>query len=700
MFNSFEGRKKSINISKREKKIIELLLEQKNGVTLDFLTETLHVSNRTIYREVLSLESTLAKYQIKLVREPDKGYRLIGNSVAFQELQESLYHSSKELTVQQRQSLLVIQLLLSEEEVKMEALAIDLQVSIGTIQSDLLSIEDIFKDYEIKIERKKAKGISAVAKESNRRLIVSGLISSEINEYDFTKLLNNLSKKSEDNSWMKKDNQFLNILDKQVLSNVNQVLKEFNQDFFKRVTDTQFQKLIILLTFSIMRIKQGKELEVVNAMLETVENSISLNSSKDIFTLIKKLDPFEMKLEEIYFLAIQLEGLNVHIRKEFFSKDYDANLSFKVNELITRVSKQMDWDFNQDETLYKDLLTHISAAVKRSVAPMPSNLSLLLQKVHSQYNQLSLVVEKNLKHVFLGIDFLPEEIIYVVIHFASTYEKLIARKDISVLVVCSSGIGMAKILQNRLKKNISEISSITTARISQLEDLKLENYDLVLSTIFLKGFETEYKVVTPLLMDDEIKSIRQSIKQLKKQPTPIEDLASISLEDHEFKNFYKKIMTVNQLLERFNLREWKEHETIDALLSSICFDLEKSGILSNPEKVKKKLLERMNTAPIGLPETNMALFHCIDQEVMVPYFAIYDVPNSFIMDSIDKETIEMKRVLMMIGPNPLSEIDQEVLGLISSTIVESNLNLEIFNTGSKKMITNYLNILFLEKYKK
>ncbi|MCA9766398.1 MAG: transcription antiterminator [Carnobacterium sp.] len=689
-----------MNISKREKKIIELLLEQKNGVTLDFLTETLHVSNRTIYREVLSLESTLAKYQIKLVREPDKGYRLIGNSVAFQELQESLYHSSKELTVQQRQSLLVIQLLLSEEEVKMEALAIDLQVSIGTIQSDLLSIEDIFKDYEIKIERKKAKGISAVAKESNRRLIVSGLISSEINEYDFTKLLNNLSKKSEDNSWMKKDNQFLNILDKQVLSNVNQVLKEFNQDFFKRVTDTQFQKLIILLTFSIMRIKQGKELEVVNAMLETVENSISLNSSKDIFTLIKKLDPFEMKLEEIYFLAIQLEGLNVHIRKEFFSKDYDANLSFKVNELITRVSKQMDWDFNQDETLYKDLLTHISAAVKRSVAPMPSNLSLLLQKVHSQYNQLSLVVEKNLKHVFLGIDFLPEEIIYVVIHFASTYEKLIARKDISVLVVCSSGIGMAKILQNRLKKNISEISSITTARISQLEDLKLENYDLVLSTIFLKGFETEYKVVTPLLMDDEIKSIRQSIKQLKKQPTPIEDLASISLEDHEFKNFYKKIMTVNQLLERFNLREWKEHETIDALLSSICFDLEKSGILSNPEKVKKKLLERMNTAPIGLPETNMALFHCIDQEVMVPYFAIYDVPNSFIMDSIDKETIEMKRVLMMIGPNPLSEIDQEVLGLISSTIVESNLNLEIFNTGSKKMITNYLNILFLEKYKK
>ncbi|WP_313469070.1 HTH domain-containing protein, partial [Carnobacterium sp.] len=143
------------NISKREKKILELLLEQKNGVTLDLLTELLHVSNRTIYRELSSLESTLAKYQIKLVREPDKGYHLIGSSVSLHELQENLNHSSKELSAQQRQSILVIQLLLSEEEIKMEALAVDLEVSVGTIQSDLQSIEEIFKEYKIEIQRKK-----------------------------------------------------------------------------------------------------------------------------------------------------------------------------------------------------------------------------------------------------------------------------------------------------------------------------------------------------------------------------------------------------------------------------------------------------------------------------------------------------------------------------------------------------------------
>jgi len=53
-----------------------------------------------------------------------------------------------------------------------------------------------------------------------------------------------------------------------------------------------------------------------------------------------------------------------HIRKEFFSEDYDANLSFKVNELISKCFLTNGMDFNQDETLYMDLLTHISAAVK------------------------------------------------------------------------------------------------------------------------------------------------------------------------------------------------------------------------------------------------------------------------------------------------------------------------------------------------
>ena len=195
-------------ISKREKEIIEVLLEQKNGVTVNYLSDELKVSNRTIYRELSSLESTLAKYQIKLIRESDIGYRLVGKPALFKELQQQLSDSPEELTAQQRQSMLVIKLLMQEKEVKMESLAMDLQVSISTIQADLISIEEVFKAYKIDIERKKAKGIQAVASESSRRLIISGLIHSEINEYDFFQLMENETK-GDAKEWEVSQNPFL-----------------------------------------------------------------------------------------------------------------------------------------------------------------------------------------------------------------------------------------------------------------------------------------------------------------------------------------------------------------------------------------------------------------------------------------------------------------------------------------------------------
>lgn len=60
----------------------------------------------------------------------------------------------------------------------------------------------------------------------------------------------------------------------------------------------------------------------------------------------------------------------------------------------------------------------------------------------------------------------------------------------------------------------------------------------------------------------------------------------------------------------------------------------------------------------------------------------------------------MQRILMMLGPDPLSESSQEILGSISSAIVESDLTMEIFNSGSKQLLNNYLSSIFLEKLKK
>ena len=696
---------KKLYISKREKEIIEVLLEQKNGVTVNYLSDELKVSNRTIYRELSSLESTLAKYQIKLIRESDIGYRLIGKPALFKELQQQLSDSPEELTAQQRQSMLVIKLLMQEKEVKMESLAIDLQVSISTIQADLISIEEVFKAYKIDIERKKAKGIQAVASESSRRLIISGLIHSEINEYDFFQLMENETK-SDTKEWEVSQNPFLKQLSKEDLYHVYAVVKQFGQHYFDEVTDSQLQRLVILLCVSIMRLREGHQIHSFEAssLLADSDQTKSIETATAIYDFMQKLYGIGITKEEIQFLGLQIQGLNVPLRNDFLSEEYDTDLGYKVRELIRLVSNELDWNFNQDETLFHDLLAHISAAIKRAIAPMPESNNPLLEKILMQYSELSSSVKEKLTHIFPMIHFLPNEIVYIVIHFASAFERQPKAQELKALVICSSGVGTAKILESRIRKYIPEITNIEISRISKLYRIDFDEYDLILSTIFLQGFETEYKVVTPLLMDNEIKSIqlyiRQIIAEKKKSKEKNEKIILTNQKDElEFKEYYQKMSIANEILENFDVQQTVGTQGLRPVISAICKSLE-GPILIDSDRIVHKLMDRMELAPIGLPNTNMALFHCIDPTIKQAFFSIYELPKVLEVLGIDRNPIQMQRILMMLGPDPLSESSQEILGSISSAIVESDLTMEIFNSGSRQLLNNYLSSIFLEKLKK
>lgn len=689
--------------SKREKKIIEILLDQKSGIALEYLSDELNVSKRTIYREMSSLESTLAHHQIKLVRDPE-GYRITGSDVLINELRDTVQETKEDLTAQQRQSALIIQLLLDEEEVKMEALAAGLNVSIGTIHSDLQSIEKIFEDYNVRIQRKKAKGIRAVAEEKSFRLILSGLINNEVNEYDFFQLMGNLATKNEDAAWDQIQNPFLRVLNPIDLGIAYTVVNQFGDAFFEEVTDTQFQRLVILLSLSIIRLRQKKLITGMDKETENLKNTNSFEIAQRIYQHIQKKVDLEIPDDEMTFLAMQIQGLSVPIRKEIFFDDYASNLGYKTRELIRVVSNRMGWNFNQDETLFIDLLAHVSAAIKRTIAPIPEGTNPLLEKIQIQYPELSEAVEKSLEEVFPEVAFLSNETLYIVIHFASAYERVPKVQKLSVLVICSSGVGTAKILESRLRKNIAEISHIKISRISKLNQLNVKDYDLILSTLFLPGFESEYKVVTPLLMDDEIRSIQLYIRHILnekgKQQIAKNHHKTVNTDDElNFKEFYQQLTTINQLLDCFNIVPISDYSTIDDLILTICKRLE-GTVLSNSDKIKNKLFDRMEAAPIGLPGTSMGFFHTIDEDIHQLFFSIYEIPKPLTIKSIDKKEIQMRRVILMLGPDPISEGDQEILGSISAAMVESDLNMEIFNSGSKKLINDCLSNLFLDKLKR
>lgn len=688
-------------ISNREKIILDLLMNQKNGVTIDYLSDKLDVSTRTVYRELSSLESTLAQYQIKL-RKETAGYYITGNQLAINELEEEMHGSPEVLTTKKRQSLLIIKLLLADNETKMEALANDLGVSTGTIQLDLQSIEELFLDYNIEIHRKKARGIMASSSESSLRLIISGLIANELNEYNFFRLFDE-SLVLNRNKYKTSNNPFLELIDPKALELSFQVVKQYNKYQFEEVTDTQFQSLVLFLALTIMRIKEKQLITLDELRFPTEESGRkrSMALAKELLQSLQNKYIYETVAEqEIEFLAIQIEGLNVPLRNEF-SEEYDLQMSYKVRELIRLVSRDTMIDFQHDENLFHDLLAHLSAAIHRNKAPMPESSNPLLDKIYQEYRELTHTVQDNIKNIFPENRFHSNEILYVVIHFASAYERSPKSQSLKVLVICSSGIGTAKILENRLKRNIPEITHIDISKISKLYQIEYDQYDMILSTIFLKGFEEEYKVVTPLLMEDEMRSIKRYSKQVverKRQKRSAAEKFSIQQDSEatDFKDFYFKVTNINRILDNFDVKEINAQASLNDVLLKTCRSLT-DKVITDPVVVAEKLEKRMRLSPIGLPKTGMALFHCIDKSIRFPYFGIFDLSEEYEILDMENNTLKLKRILLLLAPDPVADATQEVMGAISASIVESDFNLKMYDTGSKGLIQHYLSALFLEK---
>lgn len=356
------------------------------------------------------------------------------------------------------------------------------------------------------------------------------------------------------------------------------------------------------MALSIDRMKQDRFVEVEQENKAKPESmQIASQIMIKVATTLKKAIP----PQEVRFFAFQLEGVNYKKPQNIFIDSFDVELSYKIKELIRLVSEATEFDFRKDEQLFTDLSAHISAALKRNLTVLQSANNPLLQKIREKYQTLTAAIVNNLAVVFPDHHFTADELGYVVIHFATSLERHPGGRALSALVLCSSGIGTARILESRIHKYLTEIEQVQVAKISEMNQLDYKSYDLILATVFLPGFQLPYKVISPLLLEDEITEIKEYIKTL------------------------------------------------------------------HPDKTIETTVE--------------------------PLFTIYDLDQKFLIQGMDKKSIELTRVLLLLAPDPMPESQQSLLGKISSSVIESDLNTEIYKFGNKEIIYQLLSSLFVKE---
>lgn len=678
-------------LSQREAIILDQLLYSHTEIPISSFQSLLQVSRRTVYREITNLEASLKALNIEIVNERNKGYKLIGHAETLNMLREENTARNQHIfSKDERQDGIITTLLVNEEPVTAEVLSQQFTVSLNTIYQDIDAIEERLGAN--RVNRLPAQGFTLDVDEINNRNIVATTIYNNLSPADSATYLSDLS---EIGAAIDKP-FFLTFISDTSLKAVVESFRQSDLNSGKKMNDNQIRPVLIQLAYALDRIQAGFSIGDIVSIETNVPSDI-INLAYQITGHIANQLKINIPINERNLLVNQLEGINFKNKESIFNVNFDTQLSYKVQKFIRLVSEKTSNDFRQDKRLYKGLISHIRAALKRiENDPITSFKDTSLAPVVDQYKDLYVKVEESFKAVF-STDISHEEAAYILMHFAASYE---AGPSLNyqprLLVIVSNYGGAGKIIKERLEKQFQAIFQVDITQLSKIDQLDVGSYSMILSTTPLKNFPVEYQLISPVLADKDIDLLKDFIETYKLgHKNPLTNHFGDDNYKLTFEEMRDSILIADDLLKQFEVKDINSKEHVEATVEAVIQSLKPLAV-SDGALVSQAIIKRYKTTPIGIPKTNMSLFHSVHEDVKTPVFKVYNLSSPFYVEGMDRQMILLKRILLLLAPAPLDANVKTVLGWISQSIIENNINTDLYNTGNEETLRNLLSRLFVE----
>lgn len=679
-----------VKLSERQKVILTAFFQNETqGVALDQLKKQTKASRRTIYREFNELSLYLDHLGLKIRNEQGR-YQLKGHLEGQKQLKDLLGMQAEAdfpLKSKRRQNALVALLLLAAEPQKIVSLALELNVSENTIKRDLNLLEEALADLAVEVKRKKGRGIWLKATEQTRRQLLCEILLNEINDYQFFEYLTG--------QWQTSD-IFLRLLPRELLVACHTSLKK---SVFEAITVTSDQQVITLILYFALCLFRSQQKHYV----EKAPASDTLRYQALVYRFLAVNEKkCTLPQSEVNYLAEKLQQVVQKKHAVDYENEFELSISLKVKDLIALVSKEVKYDFTRDPLFFKKLATHIVNLIQNEESGLPDVKIEMLERLKQEHQALFSSLKQAWHEVFFDKTLTETELQLILLYFASQLTLPKKSEQLSVLVICENGIGTASILRQRLKKELPQIKQIKIAKVFELADLSLKEYDVVLSTLMLPGFPRDYQIVSPLLTAPELKRLKEFLAQYQKdyltkvELTPPKETAKLP---EKLALIAQKAFFCSELVSGLTIEQLENAEaTLPQVIAQIVAKVSPE-IISDHTQVTKALLAREKLAPIGLPDSSLALLHTVSPAVKQCHFMIFDLARPLTMLAMDQTPIEVTRFLLLLGPKEMSEIEREALGSISSLIIMSDQTLKLFMSGTKEELQTQLAKRFLKEIK-
>lgn len=681
------------NITRRQREIVEFLLEHPHEVTAGEIAVAVKVSTRTVHRELQMIEQWLEPLGMRLEKKSGTGVRIDPGSDDLAVLRHQLeLNEYVEFTPEERKLFMLCILLDESEPVKLLALASDLKVTVSTASNDLDDLEPRIHLAGLKLVRRRGYGVKINGSEWAHRMAISALALEYLDESD-------LFGRQAEQGVSKVNSKLLEMIGHKDVLTVENALWQPDIEWLENIPERQYMKLLIQLSVAVVRIRKGfgigrgsqqDKKDVGNSLQSDKGKVPEYLASRLCGVLSAQLGIDFVGEEQAYFHRLLIE-IEQSIHSSRLLPIDDLVLLDMVRSLTDRMQENTHYSFHEDRLLREGLIAHMEPVLERMDGRQLIR-NPLLQQIRKDYESLFEDVKKAVREAWPNTDVPDEEIGFLVMHFGASIERLrVLKREIRAVVVCTSGIGSSRMLSSRLSKEIPEIRIVDSVSWYEAARIPKTEYDLVLSTVDLPMDKHQYYKVSPLLTAEESERLRHFIRtttlQREHSPPPeAESRATGRFTDPV--GLEATLIEIVQIIGKFQVFPL-DNQGIGFFKTAyaMCSVLHQSGVLNNPEEIARLLEEREEVGSQKIPGTSLALFHTRSDGIHSPSITLFQLTEPLLRTPEDPAGVS--HVLLMLGPRQLSKESLEVLSEISALLLQEEM-IALLEKGNRDDLIHYL----------
>ena len=477
-------------INGRMLRIIHYLYNE-NDTTFKDVSKVLDIKERLIRYDIEKINDFLEIQKLPVIQKLPKGCLLFPDTLSlndFEQGAEFIY------TQDNRISLILLLLLLDPQQVKLNKLSSELQVSRSTLKNDLDLLETQLLKKHINIQYNQY--FKLIGNEIN----ITNLTIEEFEKYVDLVAGNKVLINAFEEKILEIINKSFNFIS---LRDVVKWIDELLDSMQCLLTDQLYKWYVANVLILLFYIINNKTHPLEKTNINPVELTIFDASINELENIIQK----KLTLKEQKILVQLLNYTNKYGK-------YEQSMDIIQVETITKqfillMSEKIDLPFEKDKILFEGLMNHMSALITRLKQGIKLNDNIISILSNSDIKVFEIVLSVTKEIELLDQINNDTEITYLAIHFIASMKRIKDNEYKHILLVCGFGYGTSTMLKETLMNEfqVTIVDIIPTYRINSYQ--KWSGIDYVVSTSPVKlPVDIELICVNPILTQQDFINMR------------------------------------------------------------------------------------------------------------------------------------------------------------------------------------------------